>query len=306
MLRRLGISIAAAGSAYAASVSLQHSEDPVPTASYLSAAVQRPVREQHTGALIHVLGVTHNSPRSLADAAALCDRVGKDTHMVGVAVELDSDTASYLLPCVRALSSHTIDQIRNNGEKIVQQQLFLSDTIHKQAADQGRILSSGDQIVVPTILKQTLRDGVIWGQEMAVAVEYANDHQLAVAFLDLPAADKAINATAIPAVEYLASIPVLGQRFVLRLFHRCRHPALSDECLEEVMEVDVLRAATKEFQPTVFELTTAKRDRFMAKSIAALCVAQRFDASDHVVVIIGAMHVPGVRNALGGPNRAVC
>jgi len=242
--------------------------------SLLAAATHTPVRERRTGALIHVLGTNHTLSRSVDDVTALCDKVGKDMNLVGIAVELDPDTASYHPRVVRALRSHTLEQIKNNGVRIVQQEMFLSPFIHKQAAAaMGKGLSNSNQITVPPMLKQHLQRGVIWAEEMAVAVEYANRHKLAIAFVDQPPSVRATNRTPIPALERLTG--ALIPAGILRQ-----------------------RKWRKYLQPTTWEMKIASRDRFMANSIAKMCVDQKFGAEDHVVVVVGATHVPGVCETL--------
>jgi hypothetical protein len=121
--------------------------------------------------------VDHASLQSVGDVASLFKELTKEkvTSIAAVGVELDPRTASCVLACTQAFPPQTAENdqervaqiIKSHGEKIIKDQLFQLPEIHAEAAAQGHTLESSDQIVLPTVLRQYLGLGILWGAEMA-------------------------------------------------------------------------------------------------------------------------------------------
>jgi pheromone shutdown protein TraB len=242
--------------------------------------------------------VSHISPQSARDAASLFKQIEQqfETHTAPavdvVAVELDAATAEYVKPCAKALRQlQTEQKLSSHGTKFAQQELFQCPAVHRQATEMNVKISNPEQIRIPAQLQAGFASGLIWGDEMMIAMEQAERIGAAVVFLDQEASMKSSGKMAIPWSE--RAIGALGSAAA----------AISKDvtAVPTPAEISEQLARMQQYQPTAYRVRVAERDRHMFETLLAIESGGKTESSTgrrtvrRVVAVVGAMHVEGIR-----------
>lgn len=254
-------------------------------------------RDAATQVNVQLCGVCHVEPASATAAqqcVARCAASSGRGSVQAVALECDAETFSRIRAGARALRGLSPERVRTEGEGLVQQALFELPEVKAMARRAGVELREPSQVPLPPMLARHLRyEGVLWGGELEAAAAQAEAIGARVVFLDSPARP---------------GPPIGGLLGGLACWLRTQalQPGVDERSCARG-HVDAANRATRELVPREYERHVARPDEHMARRIRELCaeVTTRSEGGEDgvVVAVVGARHVPGLTDQLGGKSR---
>ena len=265
------------------------------------------------GADVHLCGVCHVEPASVSAARAAVLRAHTAGGLATVALECDTYTLQLVRAARKPLSGLPRTQVRDEGSGLVRRALFETPAVHMRAREVGAHLTSPSQVGLPPLLLRHLeRDGLLWSEEMAAAADAADEVGARVVCL------KPSQISWVPEGHDDRSggggASLLGMAAYWLQAHAL-HGRRVDERSCAAGGVEATRTAMAATLPREFSRRVATPDEVMARQLHALRSEVAAGAADYdsqsgsrtkrasIVAIVGAIHVPGVRNHLvNGPS----
>jgi hypothetical protein len=259
---------------------------------------------------VTLCGVCHVEPESATAAAALVNR--RASHgLRTVALECDAHTLELLRCASSAIKGMSRERVRDQGLGAVRDALFRSETARGmlQRAS-GKSLQSAAQVGIPaTLARHISRDGVLWSDEMRTAADAADEAGARVVCLGEQPRPNAVSPP-FPVAPSLIGLAACWLRA------RALQPGL-DELSCEANGVAAANAALRERVPEHYARLVTRPDERMAKRLIGLCAelgrqtrggdetTQTKHDVGHVVVVVGAQHVPGLQHILSRSAASV-
>jgi pheromone shutdown protein TraB len=282
-LPRAGIAVAVAAAGCAATIPLP--EVALPRERRVELQLALP-----TGRVrLTLLGVSHTSDASTAEARSVVDGALARGALAAVALESDDETLGLQRAAHMATAGFSPAAIRADGVAAVQRAVFEQPSVRARLAG----LERPEQIRLSTEMQRGLARGHLFGREMAVAAEAAEQAGVPVVCVDLTLEEKArrygdaTRADAPTPAHALAA--QLGQAVELR-WRALAHGG--------VLRLDDQLAAMRRFSPASYRAQVDERDVEMAGRVRSLCAALAPHDDAEVVVVCGAAHLAGLQARL--------